>query len=115
MKQILRLAAAIFLVAAMCLGQATAAKKSYTFRGKVEKVDEKAKNMTVNGENVEGWMAAMTMVYEVDDPAVLKKIKAGDQITATVYDGDTLLHKVQVVPPKSDDKKKSDDKSKSKK
>src|SRR6266404_931461 len=106
MKQVLTFVGVTLLVTALCMGQATAAKKSYTFRGKVEKVDEKAKNMTVDGENVDGWMAAMTMVYEVDDPAVLKKIKAGDRITATVYDGDTILHKVQVVPPKPADKSK---------
>jgi Cu/Ag efflux protein CusF len=42
-------------------------------------------------------MAAMTMDYKVDDPAILKKVKAGDQIMATVYDGDLTLHKVQVM------------------
>jgi len=45
---------------------------------------------------------AMTMSYAVDKEDVLKKVKAGDQITAKVYDGDfKTLHDVQVVPPKS--------------
>lgn len=96
------------LLTTLCMGQAK--KKSYTFKGKVESVDAKAKTLTVNGENVEGWMAAMTMAYEVDDPEVLKKVKAGDQITATVYDGDTILHKVQVVEKPGD--KKADKKGK---
>jgi hypothetical protein len=40
----------------------------------------------------------------VDKPAVLTQVKAGDQITATVYEGDTnTLYDVKVVPP---DKKK---------
>ena len=74
------------------------AKKEHVFRGKVEKVDEKAKMLTVNSENVPGWMPAMTMVYKVDKEAVLKGIKPGAQITATVYDGDfAMLHNVKVV------------------
>src|SRR4051812_49149924 len=75
------------------------AKKKFTFKGKVEKVDVAAKKITVNGENVEGWMNAMTMLYAVDKEDVLKKLKVGDQITAKVYEGDFMvLHDVQVVP-----------------
>jgi Cu/Ag efflux protein CusF len=43
-------------------------------------------------------MAAMTMDYKVDDPSALNKGKPGDQIMATIYDGDLVLHKVQVMP-----------------
>jgi len=78
-----------------------AGKKEHTFRGKIEKVDEKAKTLTVNGENVEGWMPAMTMTYALDKEETIKKVKVGDQITAKVYDGDfKVLHDVEVVPPK---------------
>ena len=94
---------AMMLAVCVSAGQAqTAEKKVHTFRGKVEKVDAESKTMVVNGENVEGWMAAMTMTYLVDDKAdVFKTVKAGDQITAKVYDGDFTLHEVQVAPPKS--------------
>jgi Cu/Ag efflux protein CusF len=51
------------------------------------------------------WMEAMTMDYKVDDSAILKKLKAGDQIMATVYDGDPVLHKVQVMPKAAGDSK----------
>ena len=74
-------------------------KKEHAFRGKVEKVDAQAKKLTVNGEKVDGWMAAMTMAYSVDNADALKSIKVGDQITAKVYDGDLVLHEVKVVPP----------------
>jgi Cu/Ag efflux protein CusF len=75
-----------------------AAKKAYTFHGRIEKVDDKS--LTVAGDNVDGWMGAMTMVYGVDNAEILRKVKAGDQITATVYDGDfQTLHDVKLVQP----------------
>jgi Cu/Ag efflux protein CusF len=77
------------------------AGKEHVFRGKVERVDTTAKTLTVAGENVEGWMGAMTMTYSADKPDVVDKVKAGDQITARVVDGDfSTLHDVQVVPAK---------------
>jgi len=105
----LRLVTTVFLVAllitAVCHAQA---KKSFTFHGKVEAVDSSGQSLTVNGEKVEGWMDAMTMSYKVDDAAILKKVKPGDQIAATVYEGDTSLHKVRVVPPKATGEKKKE-------
>ena len=86
------------LLAGLCFAQATQNKKSYTFLGKVEAVDANDKSLKVNGQEVKGWMGAMTMDYKVDDPSVLKKVKPGDQIMATVYDGDFVLHKVRVMP-----------------
>ena len=92
------------LILTLCLSTAFAqqtAKKEFAFRGKVEKIDAKAKTLTVDGENVEGWMSAMTMTYAVDQTDVLSKIKAGDQITAKVYDGDfKTLHDVKLAPAK---------------
>jgi Cu/Ag efflux protein CusF len=102
-----RLAAFIGMVLSMALLLPTThaqqrGKKEYTFRGKVEKIDTKAKTLTVNGENVEGWMSAMTMTYGVDKQDVIDHVKVGDQITAKVYDGDAkTLYDVKVVPSKS--------------
>lgn len=81
-------------------GAQTAAKKEHTFRGTVEKVDTSAGMLTVSGENVPGWMGPMTMNYRVDNPANVT-VKAGDYITAKVYDGDfSTLHEVRVVMEK---------------
>ena len=81
----------------------TPPKKEHEFKGKVEKVDAKAKTVTVAGEAVEGWMGAMTMTFAVDKDAVLATLKSGDQINAKVYDGDfQKLYDVKVVPPKVD-------------
>src|SRR6476659_7643673 len=78
---------------------AAGAKKEYVFRGKIEQVDAAAKKLTVNGENVEGWMSAMTMIYNADNDAIFEKAKPGDQITAKVFDGDfSTLHSVEIVP-----------------
>jgi len=75
-----------------------AGKKDHAFKGKVEKVDPKTKMVTVNNENIPGWMMSMTMAYKVDKEAVLQDLKPGVQITATVYDGDfATLYKVKVV------------------
>ena len=77
-------------------------KKDHAFKGKVEKVDPKTKMVTVNNENIPGWMMSMTMTYKVDKPSegTLDKLKPGDQITATVYDGDfQTLYNVKAAPP----------------
>jgi Cu/Ag efflux protein CusF len=97
MKQLHRIIASVALslmLATFCMAQAQSSKKAMTFHGKVEAVS--SDGLTVNGEKVEGWMDAMTMKYKVDDQKVLKTVKVGDKITATVYEGDLSLHKVQV-------------------
>lgn len=88
-------------VAALCLTAGAQSKpKSYVFHGKVEAVNPSAKSLTVANDKIDGWMDAMTMSYAVDKPdTVLKELKPGDRIQATVYDGDYVLHDVKVVPP----------------
>lgn len=94
--------AAIALVVAVSAQTPPAGKKDHAFKGKVEKVDPKTKMVTVNNENIPGWMMSMTMTYKVDKPSegALANLKPGDQITATVYEGDfQTLYGVKVVPP----------------
>jgi len=73
------------------------AKKEFTFRGKVERVEAAARRLTVTNDTIEGWMGAMTMAYRVSNEEVLTKLKSGDQITAKVYEGDVTLYDVRVV------------------
>ncbi len=94
------------LISAVGLAQGSAGKKALTFHAKVEAVEESAQSLKVNGEKVEGWMDAMTMSYKVDNPAILKKVKPGDQIMATVYEGDMILHNVRVMKEGAMKKKK---------
>ena len=56
-----------------------AGKKEYTFRGKVEQIDLNAKTFRVNGQEVKGWMGAMTMAYAPDKADVLKNLKVGER------------------------------------
>ena len=92
-----------FLLAAGAAAQ-QAKGKSHTLEGKVEAVQ--ATMLTVNHGKVEGYMDAMTMPYKVDKPDLLKNVKVGDQISATVYDGDYTLYDVKVVPKQSKAKAK---------
>ena len=98
-----RILVTLFFPAAIAATVASAQnknKKSFTFRGKIESLDAKAKTMNINGEKVDGWMEAMTMLYKVDNADVFNTAKVGDRIEATVYDGDFVLYQVRVVADK---------------
>lgn len=87
--------AILALVSLVAVAQQPAKGKSHTLNGKVTEVRSDA--LVVNHEKVEGYMDAMTMPYKVDKVDILKKVKVGDQIKATVYDGDFKLYDVQIV------------------
>jgi Cu/Ag efflux protein CusF len=73
-------------------------RKPFVFRGTVEKVNAAGGTVDVKNDNIPGWMPPMSMTYRVDVPAVLRTLKGGERITATVYEGDTSqLYKVRVV------------------
>lgn len=78
-----------------------AGKKVFTFHGKIESINATEKSMSINGENVDGWMAAMTMIYPVDNADVFKTAKVGDNVEATVYQDDYTLYNVRVFNPPS--------------
>ncbi len=90
------------LAASLLIPIATAQQKSYTLRGTVEKVDAAAKRLSVANEPIPGGMGAMTMTYgadNVDNDDLFGRIKPGDRITATMFEGDSTLHNVQIASP----------------
>jgi protein SCO1/2 len=82
--------ACIFLLAG-CGGSGTkdAAKsapaKEYHMKGEVTKLDPEGHVATIKHEDIPGFMSAMTMGYQVKDPAEFSKLAVGEPITATVY------------------------------
>lgn len=89
--------AALIAAAGLMVAQHAPNAKSYMLKGKVTEVGKD--KLTVAHEKVEGYMGAMTMPYKVDKPDVLSKVKAGDEIEATVYDADYTLYNIKVMPP----------------
>ena len=53
-------------------------------RGEVIKVDPSTQLAIIKGEEIQGWMPAMTMEYPVKDKQEFQKLKAGEQIQAKV-------------------------------
>jgi len=75
--------------------------KRYTLHGQVVKKNLTANQITVRGDEVPGFMAAMTMPYKVHDAAELQKVQVGDVISAdlvTSSNGDDYwLEKIHIV------------------
>lgn len=82
--------------------------KHYQLKGKVVSVDKRAKMLNVDGEEIPGFMSAMTMPYTVKPESELDKLSAGDSITAdvVVQDSSAWLENIHVTghsnsaPPK---------------
>ena len=66
--------------------------RHYELKGRVESLDFDRKRVTVNHQEIKGYMDAMTMSFAVKDENVLKELKSGDQVQAIlVYDSSTNL------------------------
>ena len=77
---------------------AASGPKRYDLRGKVVAVDKAGKSLTVDGEDIPGFMMAMTMGYPVKDAALLEHLSPGDQITAKVVSSDGNYWLEDVAP-----------------
>ncbi|MGA9966438.1 MAG: copper-binding protein [Terriglobales bacterium] len=79
----------------------TAAKdtgvKRYTLTGRVVSMDKPARSINVEGDEIPGFMAAMTMPYQVKDAGVLDKLSPGDQIKAEIVVGNEGAYLENIV------------------
>jgi Cu(I)/Ag(I) efflux system protein CusF len=69
--------------------------------GEVRRVDKANGKITVRHEEIKNLeMPAMTMVFQVKDPAMLDKVKAGDKVrfTADKVNGAFTLTTIELVP-----------------
>jgi Cu/Ag efflux protein CusF len=73
------------------------APRSIAFFGRVEAVDSDRKIVTVKHGNVPGYVESGTTEYSTEGEVVLKRLRPGDNIRATVYPNDLTLHRIQIV------------------
>ncbi|MGO7632679.1 copper-binding protein [Rhizobium leguminosarum] len=77
----MKIALKITVAALLSLSAAFGAFAQEFTKGVVNKVDTKAKKVTIKHEDLKGLdMPAMTMVFRVEDPALLEKLKEGSNI-----------------------------------
>jgi Cu(I)/Ag(I) efflux system protein CusF len=75
--------AAMFVVVVLALNSPVAAQNSPLVSGQVTKVDPSAKKITIRHgpiKNLDMNEKNMTMVFAVQDPALLQQVKPGDKI-----------------------------------
>ena len=72
-------------------------KTGIQFLGEIQSVDIAHHTATVKHVEIPGYAAQGTSDYSVDDEPVLKGLRPGDDIRATVYPNDGTLHNVRVV------------------
>jgi Cu(I)/Ag(I) efflux system periplasmic protein CusF len=81
------------VVATLSLSGLTAIAQ--TTSGQITKIDEAAGKITLDHGPMKKFdMGAMTMVYRVKDPAMLKGLKAGDKVT---FDADKVNEQFTVT------------------
>jgi protein SCO1 len=75
--------------------------KHYQLTGRVVAIDKVNKSLTVDGDDIPGFMSAMQMPYDVKDASLLDKLAVGDKIAADVVvkDDESWLEKIRVTQP----------------
>jgi protein SCO1/2 len=71
--------------------------KRYHLTGRVVSVDKPGKSINVDGDEIPGFMAAMTMPYQVKDPSMIDKVVRGDRIKAEIVLADDGAYLENIV------------------
>lgn len=87
------------LIACSSKTQPNATAKRYHLKGKVISIDKTGKMATIDGEEIPGFMGAMTMPYPVKPASELDKLSPGDVISAdiVVQDDNPWLENIVVT------------------
>ena len=72
--------------------------KRYKLTGRVVSIDKPAHSIFVDGDEIPGFMAAMTMPYQVKDVSVLEKLSPGEQIKAEIVMGNDGAYLENILP-----------------
>jgi len=72
--------------------------KRYKLTGRVTSIDKPAHSIFVDGDEIPGFMAAMTMPYQVKDVSMLEKLFPGEQIKAEIVMGNDGAYLENIVP-----------------
>jgi protein SCO1 len=81
--------------------QPDASVKHYQLTGRVIAIDKPNKSLTVDGDEIPGFMSAMQMPYDVKDTSLMDKLSPGDKISADVVvkGDDSWLENIKVTQP----------------
>lgn len=71
--------------------------KRYNLTGRVVSIDKPAQSISVDGDEIPGFMAAMTMPYQLKDAGILDKLSPGDHIKAEIVAGSDGAYLENVV------------------
>jgi len=71
--------------------------KRYNLTGRVVSIDKPNQSINVDGDAIPGFMAAMTMPYQVKDASILDKVAPGDRIKAEIVVGNEAAYLENVV------------------
>lgn len=74
-------AGSVFIAVALSFTTVQAVGQTAMVKGEVKKIDEAAGKITLKHEPIKNLdMDSMTMVFRVQDPAMLKTVKEGDKV-----------------------------------
>ena len=80
----LSLALAAPLAQATTHGDSATALQAAATEGEIRRIDKEARKLTIRHGPIQNLdMPAMTMVFQVSDPALLDRVKAGDKVRFT--------------------------------
>ena len=87
----------LLLVSAVYASGGPAATKEITLFARVESVDKAAKTVTVKHGKITGYVEAVPATYELNDETLVDKLRPGDDIKATIREGEHRLRNVRIV------------------